>query len=184
MLAVNMSEHSLNSCLIFGLSGVGKSTLVKDLRQRHKAAYDGDDAPGLAHWYDAQGEIVPWQSGREWRANHYFYWNEVGLKTLFTEQPQGSTLYIAGIAENLSKFMPLFRHLVLLEASAETIAERRHSPLRFTPYPYDHLDEDTEPLRGYVEDFREKALSLGATIINAELDTATISQQIITIVEG
>lgn len=179
-----MSEQNLNSCLIFGLSGVGKSTLVKDLRQRNKNAYDGDDVPGLAHWYDATGKIVPWQSGREWRANHYFYWNEIGLKTLFAEQPQESTLYIAGVAQNLSTFMPVFQHLVLLEASVETIIERRQSPSRFTPYPYEHLDEDTEPLRGYVDDFREKALSLGATIINAELDTATISQQIITVVEG
>src|SRR5689334_1079043 len=90
--------------LITGMSGTGKSTLVRELRRRGELAYDADD----------DGFAEPREDGRwGWRADRV-------AALLATDH--GRPLFFAGCSEEQAD-LP-FERRVLLTAPREVIAER------------------------------------------------------------
>jgi dephospho-CoA kinase len=91
--------------LITGMSGTGKSSVVRELVARGYKAVDTDD-----------GWCEPLPDGRQ-------QWREDAIQSLL-DLEDADVLFVAGCEENQVGFHPRFDHIVLLSAPTETIVER------------------------------------------------------------
>jgi shikimate kinase len=78
------------------------------------------DSSEFSHWV----EVLPGTSehptpapGRDW------VWREDRVQEMLANE-SGDVLFVSGCAENMSKFVSRFDHIVLLSAPADVIAER------------------------------------------------------------
>ena len=100
--------------LLTGMSGVGKSSVVVELRHRGHKAVDTDDG-----WC----ETLP--DGRQ-------RWREAAIRQLL-DTDDAEILFVAGCEENQTVFADRFDHIVLLSAPGDVILDR---VLRRTGNPY------------------------------------------------
>jgi len=125
---------------VTGMSGTGKSSVVRELAARGFKAVDTDDG-----W----SEPVP--GGRQ-------MWREDAVEALLATEDT-DVLFVAGCEENQARFHALFDHIVLLSAPREILLERLAArtcnPYGKTPEELGRvLDdlEDVEPLLRRVAD--------------------------------
>jgi shikimate kinase len=103
--------------LITGMSGTGKSAVVRELAARGYQAHDLD-TPEWSEWIDADPSdaLTPAQ-GRDW------VWREDRVRALLS-RPDDGTLFVGGCAENMGRLFPLIDAVILLSAPVATIMER------------------------------------------------------------
>ena len=94
--------------LITGMSGTGKSTVIKALAKAGERAVDLD-ADGWSEWAPCEGNPTGVKSGHDW------VWNEDRLYELLTAVID-ERLFVAGCAPNMGRFTPLFDRVILLNA--------------------------------------------------------------------
>jgi shikimate kinase len=92
--------------LLTGMSGTGKSTVIRELTARGYRAVDAD--------YDGWSETGP---DGDW------VWREDRIQRLLSIEA-GDVLFLSGCATNQVKFYPQFDHIVLLSAPAAVIVDR------------------------------------------------------------
>ena len=91
--------------LLTGMSGTGKSSVVRALAARGYKAVDTDD-----------GWSEPLPDGRQ-------RWREDAIARLLDTE-DADVLFLAGCEENQAQFHARFDHIVLLSAPVETLLER------------------------------------------------------------
>ena len=91
--------------LLTGMSGVGKSAVVAELRARGFRAVDTDE-----------GWCEPVADGRQ-------RWRESAIRELL-DTDDADVLFVAGCEENQTVFYPRFDHIILLSAPIEVLLER------------------------------------------------------------
>jgi len=94
--------------LLTGMSGTGKSAVIRELAARGYKAIDGDDG-----WSETGPD-------RDW------VWREEALQRLLSTE-DCEVLFFSGCATNQGKFYPQFDHIVLLSAPAAVLVERLRS---------------------------------------------------------
>jgi shikimate kinase len=126
--------------LLTGMSGTGKSSVVRELVARGYKAVDTDDG-----WCD----VLP--DGRQ-------RWREDAIGQLL-ETEDASVLFVAGCEENQVRFHPRFDVIILLSAPVEVLAARLASrvtnPFGKTPGELERILDDVravEPLLRKVAD--------------------------------
>jgi uncharacterized protein YndB with AHSA1/START domain/shikimate kinase len=106
--------------LLTGMSGTGKSTLVRAFTARGYKAVDAD-SDEWSEWVDyvaTSGEVgSPVEPNRDWM------WREERMQDLLAREDT-HTLFVSGCAQNMVKFYPRFDHIILLSAPAAVIVER------------------------------------------------------------
>jgi dephospho-CoA kinase len=96
--------------LVTGMSGTGKSTVLRELAERGHRVVDTDS--------DDWSEWVILSDGlRDW------VWREAKMNQLLSGHRTG-TLFVAGCKSNQGLFYPQFDEVVVLHAPAEVILER------------------------------------------------------------
>lgn len=113
--------------LLTGMSGTGKSSVVRALVDRGYKAIDTDD-----------GWSEPQQDGRQ-------LWREDAIQELLATE-DADVLFVAGCEENQVKFHEQFDHIVLLSAPVESMLERLATR---TDNPYGNAPEER---RRFLED--------------------------------
>jgi shikimate kinase len=106
--------------LLTGMSGTGKSTVIRELAARGYTAVDAD-GDEFSQWVEVDGssgvEVSPVDGNRDW------VWREERMQDrLSTEDTD--VLFVSGCAENMPKFFPQFDLIVLLSAPASVLVER------------------------------------------------------------
>ncbi|MDQ1599507.1 MAG: hypothetical protein QOD68_981 [Actinomycetota bacterium] len=91
--------------LLTGMSGTGKSSVVRELVARGYKAVDTDD-----------GWCEPLPDGRQ-------QWREAAVRDLLSIE-DADVLFVAGCEENQVGFHPRFDQIILLSAPIETMLER------------------------------------------------------------
>jgi len=91
--------------LLTGMSGVGKSSVVAELRARGFRAVDTDE-----------GWSEPLPDGRQ-------RWREFEIRELL-DTDDAEVLFVAGCEENQTAFYPRFDRVILLSAPVEVLLER------------------------------------------------------------
>jgi dephospho-CoA kinase len=103
--------------LITGMSGTGKSAVVRELIRRGYWAVDLD-TPDWSEWVDVDpaDQLTP-AEGKDW------IWQEDRVRALLSRQDRG-LLFVSGCAENMQRLFPSIETIILLSAPAATIMER------------------------------------------------------------
>jgi dephospho-CoA kinase len=101
--------------LLTGMSGVGKSTLIRRLASLGYRAVDIDD-PAWSEYRNVPGP----QGGP---AEPEWVWREARVRDLLTKEA-GDLLFVSGCASNQGQFYEFFDHVVLLSAPVEVMLER------------------------------------------------------------
>jgi dephospho-CoA kinase len=126
--------------LLTGMSGAGKSSIVRELVARGYKAVDTDD--GLSE---------PQPDGRQ-------LWREDAIQALLATEDT-DVLFVAGCEENQGKFRAQFDYIVLLSAPLETLVER------LATRSNNSYGKEPEEFRRFLEDVStvEPLLRAGAT---------------------
>jgi dephospho-CoA kinase len=103
-------EGKAKKVLITGMSGTGKSTVLKKLEERGYHVVD-TDSDVWSHWVTMPDGSTDW------------VWREDAISELLSGHGQGA-LFIAGCKSNQGKFYSQFDHVVLLSAPADIILAR------------------------------------------------------------
>lgn len=157
--------------LITGMSGTGKSTLIRELAARGYKAID-TDADEWSEWVNAAGDPAPSGSttGPDW------VWREDRIQRLLSTE-DADVLFVSGCKTNQGKFYAQFEHIVLLSAPIRLIIERLATR---TNNPYGkHPDELARVLRHLHT--VEPLLRRGASL---EVDTSVPADQVVETVLG
>jgi dephospho-CoA kinase len=96
--------------LITGMSGTGKSTVLRALAARGHRTVD-TDSDRWSRWVTLPDGSTDW------------IWREQEMTELLTGAGSGS-LFVAGCKSNQGAFYPFFDHVVLLSAPAELLLAR------------------------------------------------------------
>ena len=115
--------------LITGMSGVGKSSLLRELARRGHRTVDTD--------YDDYHETIDGER----------LWREDRIGALLAGHDAG-LLFVQGTTRNQVRFYPRFDHIVLLSAPAEVLVERLTTR---TTNPYGRDPADVAETLGYLE---------------------------------
>jgi shikimate kinase len=105
--------------LLTGMSGTGKSTVIKELAARgcKYKAVDADEG-GLSEVVNVSAdELTGLDPGQDW------VWREDRIRELLNSE-DADVLFLSGCSPNQGKFYPQFDHIILLTAPAEVIIER------------------------------------------------------------
>ncbi|OCC03312.1 shikimate kinase [Labrys sp. WJW] len=103
--------------LITGVSGTGKTSVIRELMARGHQAYDLD-TPEWSHWVPAApGDDLTPAQGEDW------VWQLDKVEALLSRSTPGP-LSVSGCAENMAGLFPLFDAIVLLSAPLPTIMAR------------------------------------------------------------
>lgn len=110
--------------LLTGMSGVGKSTVIRELAARSYKAIDAD-YDGWSHWINMHTglPVAPPAPGEYGWDDCDWVWHEARMRELLSGD-DNETLFVAGTAPNQGKFYDRFSHIILLSAPASVIVER------------------------------------------------------------
>ncbi|MEU4227467.1 AAA family ATPase [Nonomuraea sp. NPDC026600] len=149
--------------LITGMSGTGKSTVLRILGSRGHRIVDTD----YGRW---SHEITLPDGSSDW------VWREEAVTDLLTGHKKDG-LFVAGCMSNQGKFYQRFDHIVLLSAPAEVMLAR---VMARTDNPYGKRPEEREAI---LENLRvvEPLLRTTATM---EIDTSAPVEQVVRQLEG
>lgn len=123
--------------LLTGMSGTGKSAVIRELAARGHAAVDLDDAAWSA-WVDAEGDPTGARPGKDW------LWRADRVGDLLGADGAG-ILFVSGCAPNMGAFLGRFDHVVLLRAPALVMLARLASR---TDNPYGKRPEEVAAVLG------------------------------------
>ena len=151
-------------CWVAGLSGTGKSTIVRELQRSGALAWDADD---FSFWRDRQtGEAVESPpSGRPdgWLERYAWVIDPLQVKRCHTDA-DGRVGYLAGGSENEADVWDLFDTVIYLVADDDTI--RRRLTAR-TENDFGKTEEELAMVLGWNAVLEDRYRTAGATVIDA-----------------
>jgi dephospho-CoA kinase len=146
------------------MSGVGKSTVIRELASRGYKTVD-TDYDGWCHLVDVPGVQTGAAGAKDW------VWREDRIEQLLsTEDPD--VLFVSGCTSNQSKFYPQFDRIVLLSAPAPVMEGRL---AKRTDNPYGRRPGELDRILGHKQTI-EPLLRQAATI---EVDTSGPLPQVV-----
>ena len=166
------------SVLVTGVSGAGKSTISKTLREMGYSAYDLDDVPGLFAMIDAKTKqpVVDHDNANLKKVqNIEWLCNAARLTSLIAAEKNDIAFY-CGSATNLDEILPLFDTIVLLKVGHEAMQQRLTDR---TENDFGKTREVRDWLLTQKDSWEDDVERKGATVIDAHQSIADVAREII-----
>ncbi len=163
--------------MITGWSGVGKSTIYRELLKRGCNAFDTDQIEGLCHWLNVEtGERFDRDYPVDFSTMKFSWeWDKGVLRQTLASHKTGSTFY-CGNATNAFDFYSYFDAIFVLDLAE---AEQRRRMMTRTEHDFgkDSITQDVVIDRQ--KTLAPKAVRLGAIKIDASPPPAEIVETIL-----
>lgn len=150
--------------LLTGMSGTGKSTVIRTLSARGYRAVDLDE-PG----WSRTGPDGDW------------VWQEDAVQSLLSSSEEEESLFVSGCATNQVKFHSQFDEIILLSAPVDVLVSRLAT--RTTNSYGKHPDELAEVL-GYVETVEPRLRNVASHEIDTRARLDEVVAQVIRIAQA
>ena len=170
-----MRNKNRSKFYVTGVSGTGKSALVKELQQRGLRAFDIDDIPDLCHWRNKiTGDKAKYQSGigRDWIDAHNWICDRIKLADLIKDD---GVVVVAGVASNQDEYLSLFDKIFLLHCREDTFLYRL-STREGNEFAKEKSEQ--EQVLSWYKEFEEKILKEGAIPIDTEESISSVADKI------
>lgn len=156
--------------LLTGMSGTGKSTLIREFVARGYKAID-TDSDEWSEWVESIGDGPTGPAPEpDW------VWREDRIQRLLSTA-DAEILFVSGCKSNQGKFYPQFDHIILLSAPAPLIVERLATR---TTNPYGKHPDELARVLWHLQTV-EPLLRRGASL---EVDTSARIAQVIAAILG
>ncbi len=167
--------------LVTGMSGTGKSTALRHLRQRGHTAVD-TDTDAWSRWVTLPDGSSDWiwreQAITDLLTRHREHEAEAGADGAHERTSNGrGHLFVAGCKTNQGRFYPLFDHIVLLSAPADVLLARISAR---SDNPYGQRADERAAILHHLATV-EPLLRAGAT---AEIDATAPIERVVQQLEG
>lgn len=162
---------------VAGISGSGKSSLVKALKKNDYEAYDADSE--LCSWFDSSGNAVEYPRNAtertlDWHDHHKFLMSEEKIQKLLTK---ANDLYICGIAPNdLELASKYFAKVLFLNIPEEEMVRRVSTR---TNNKYGHDADQLTHMRKWYKLTVDKYNSYGAVMVDATKPVEDVYKQVL-----
>jgi shikimate kinase len=156
------SLTAMQRVLITGMSGTGKSSVIRELAERGYKAVDTDWNPD---WETPPEAGSPHSDGAGW------VWREDRISELLAVEDT-DVLFVSGCVPNQSRFYPRFDHIVLLTASPELTIERLAGR---TDNAYGKSAEEVAEVLRY----KSSVEPMLRSVATEEIDTATPQSEVV-----
>lgn len=170
------------SILIAGMSGVGKTSVSKQLTQMGYKAYDMDSEPGLCSMvYKGTEELVIDHDNANLEKVKNISWicDKTKLAALIANEPSEIAFY-CGSVTNTDDILPLFDKVILLTVEPDIVRHRlttrSENDFGRTKEVQDWLLESKEDGEGAME-------AKGALVIDAHKPLDQVAQEIVNLVQ-
>jgi len=154
--------------LLTGMSGTGKSAVIRELAVRGHAAVDLDDGAWSA-WVDAEGDPTGARPGKDW------LWREDRVRDLLAADGPG-TLFVAGCAPNMGAFLRRFDHVVLLTAPVGVMLARLASR---TDNPYGKRPEEVAGVLANLRDVEPRLRTVAGHEVATDAPLAEVVARVL-----
>ncbi len=171
-----MRSKNMNKFYITGISGTGKSALVKEPGKRGVRAFDIDAVPGLCHWKNKlTGERAKYQSGvgKDWIEAHDWICDKDKLMKLLDDKDD--IMVVAGIASNQDEYLDLFDKTFLLHCREEIFLHRLNTRKE---NEFAKEKSEQEQVLSWYKDFEDKMLKKGAIPVDTEESVSGVADKI------
>jgi thymidylate kinase len=154
---------------ITGISGSGKSEILKELKARGYKAY-GTDEDGVSAFYDNETnellENPPTKANDrtpEWRARYTWKMSRQRVEELAREA-QNKNVFLCGVAANENEVWDLFSKTLALVIDEETL---RHRIATRTSNNFGQVPHELESILEWQESANDNYRKFGVTMIDA-----------------
>ncbi len=162
---------------ITGVSGTGKSTILRKLKELDYAVIGIDEEPGLTNWIHKEtGESAPRGSEltETFLRTHDWGCDTNKLSDLIEQTPK--PLFICGSADNVIEIMSLADVTLLLVCSPEIFTSRIDNR---TDNDYGKGEDSKKALLGYYEKYNQTCIDAGAVEVDAEQTLEQVVENIL-----
>lgn len=152
--------------LVTGVSGTGKTTVLKEMKKQGFTAIGLDETPDLSYWvHKKTGEklIKKAEFSKEFLSEYEWVCDLELLATLLAQYAE--SVVVAGNVENILECMEYCDETLLLVCTPETFFARIDSR---SDNEYGQSEEAKEFIMSYYERDNKKCLEAGAIAIDAE----------------
>lgn len=151
--------------LVTGVSGTGKSTVLKELQKRNFSGLGIDETPGLSYWVDKQaGHPLSEKANftKEFLSKHDWVCDVALVEAILRDSSK--PVFLCGSSDNIQNCIKLCDTVFLLECPVEVSLERIKQR---EGNEYGKSEAAQTALRGYYQAYNKECLALGAISIDA-----------------
>jgi len=162
--------------LVTGVSGTGKTTVLRELEKQGFATVGLDETPGLSHWvHKKTGEKLVKKAdfSKEFLSEYEWVCDLEMLDSLLAQYDE--SVVVAGNVENILECMEYCDETLLLVCAPETFFARIDTR---SDNEYGQSDEAKEFIMSYYERDNKKCLEAGAIAIDAEQSVEKVVEDV------
>lgn len=157
--------------LITGRPGSGKTTVIRELKNRGYAAYNTDELEDVTKLENkATGEIVPWPDGPVDWEKFVWNWQDAGLRKLLE---QDGDIFFGAIVGNQKDYYPLFDKIFALTLSSQTLAHRLDT------HEHPHTKAEKEKALAVHEEKQKRWEDQGLILISSDQTISKVVDEIL-----